>query len=48
MPAFFESARVVMVTVRKWGGVSLGADSAPAETGRIYNKELEVRSEGEK
>ena len=36
MHAFFESARVVMVTVRKWGGVSLGGDYAPAETGRRY------------
>ena len=35
MPAFFESARVVMVTVRKWGGVCLGR-TAPAETTRRY------------
>ena len=43
MPAFFESARVVMVTVRKWGGVSLG-QTAPARQPTDI-KRMEVRSE---
>ena len=35
MPVFFESAWVVIVIVRKWGGVSLGR-TAPTETAHRY------------
>jgi len=37
MPAIFESTWVVMVTVRQWGGVSMGW-VGPAETPRSDKK----------